>query len=313
MKSNFFLSLIVLTVIIFCLSGCVQKDIINEVIDVNNNTEGRDIHIEINYRFYCPGSTEKIEFTTLVPKDYSKRQKIDHIEFNMEPNETISEDGNQYCFFILEDLDEYFEITINSFLTVYDFDLKTARQVSTKLSEVDENYEEYLQPEKYIESADEDIKDIAYVLKEKEDIETVKNYYDFILKSLDYGGYNPFSLGAEKALESGSGDCTEYSDLLTALCRASGIPARVIEGYTCEKGDRSIGHNWAEVYFQDIGWVPLDPTYDDEGSDISFDDLDANYLYLSFIRNDDMLLNYHYYSYHYWGEEPEIIKEVYVK
>ena len=40
---------------------------------------------------------------------------------------------------------------------------------------------------------------------------------------------------ARHALETHAGDCTEYMALFVALCRRSGIPARGLGGYVCEK------------------------------------------------------------------------------
>jgi hypothetical protein len=80
---------------------------------------------------------------------------------------------------------------------------------------------------------------------------------------MEYFGYNPSSAGAVSALLKGGGDCTEYSDLFVALCRAKGMPARTIEGYTTDTAPDKImlGHNWSEVFFDNYGWVPFDTIY----------------------------------------------------
>lgn len=67
-------------------------------------------------------------------------------------------------------------------------------------------------------------------------------------------------------LQNGHGSCSEYSYLFIALCRAAGLPARYQGGsrprdefpYTDE-----VFHRWTEVYFPDIGWVAVDPTWND--------------------------------------------------
>ncbi len=74
------------------------------------------------------------------------------------------------------------------------------------------------------------------------------------------------SVGYASALEvlnSRQGDCTEFALLTVALCRALGIPARVVFGvvYVSDEfeGHRNFfgGHAWAQVNVKD-GWYSLD-------------------------------------------------------
>ena len=58
------------------------------------------------------------------------------------------------------------------------------------------------------------------------------------------------------------GDCSEHAVLLTALCRARGIPARVATGlvYVSLRNRPGFGfHMWTEVWIHDR-WIPLDAT-----------------------------------------------------
>ena len=54
------------------------------------------------------------------------------------------------------------------------------------------------------------------------------------------------------------GDCTEHSVLVAGLCRAAGIPSRVVMGLECIQGIWG-GHAWNEVWI-DGAWYPLDAT-----------------------------------------------------
>ena len=74
------------------------------------------------------------------------------------------------------------------------------------------------------------------------------------------------SVGYASALEvlnSRKGDCTEFALLTAALCRAVGIPARVVFGVVYVSADFEGhshffgGHAWTQVYIQD-GWYNLD-------------------------------------------------------
>jgi hypothetical protein len=71
---------------------------------------------------------------------------------------------------------------------------------------------------------------------------------------------------ALEVLRVGQGDCNEHTALFVALARASGIPARTAAGLVYS--DRVTGegafyyHAWPEVHFGELGWVPVDPTFD---------------------------------------------------
>ena len=59
------------------------------------------------------------------------------------------------------------------------------------------------------------------------------------------------------------GDCTEHALLATALLRASGIPARRIDGLVYMKAGDGLPalywHEWVEAYVGE--WVEMDPTF----------------------------------------------------
>ena len=69
-------------------------------------------------------------------------------------------------------------------------------------------------------------------------------------------------------LETGEGYCTYFATALTVLLRSAGIPARYVEGFLVPRSDKGTrrelngenGHAWTEVWFDGLGWIPLDPT-----------------------------------------------------
>jgi Transglutaminase-like superfamily len=64
-----------------------------------------------------------------------------------------------------------------------------------------------------------------------------------------------------------TGDCTEHAVLATAMCRAAGIPARVVVGLVYVESLKGFGfHMWYEIYVNQR-WVALDPTYDQSSVD----------------------------------------------
>ncbi|MEO6502254.1 MAG: DUF3488 and transglutaminase-like domain-containing protein [Jatrophihabitantaceae bacterium] len=72
----------------------------------------------------------------------------------------------------------------------------------------------------------------------------------------------------ESFLENKKGFCQQYAAAAAVLMRAAQLPSRVVIGYTHREPDTngtftvmtSDAHAWVEVYFQQIGWVPFDPT-----------------------------------------------------
>ncbi len=132
------------------------------------------------------------------------------------------------------------------------------------------NYK-YILPGEKTESDSDAIKTKAIeIAKTGTVMEKAKRIYDFVNLHIDYNE-NPLfaNKGALSGLLTGKGVCDEFSFLFTAMCRAVGIPSRVVAGYWIENDieenewldisyDR---HSWSEFYVPDIGWVPAEPTF----------------------------------------------------
>jgi len=64
------------------------------------------------------------------------------------------------------------------------------------------------------------------------------------------------------------GYCEQYAGAMAVLVRATGVPARVVLGYTPgqlqDDGSRLVttddAHAWVEAWFSGLGWIPFDPT-----------------------------------------------------
>ena len=64
----------------------------------------------------------------------------------------------------------------------------------------------------------------------------------------------------EYVLDNCHGDCGQVSLLFITLCRCSGIPARFQSGFMMHPRAWNL-HDWAEVYFEGAGWVPVDQSF----------------------------------------------------
>lgn len=96
------------------------------------------------------------------------------------------------------------------------------------------------------------------------DREKVEAIYGYVVTHITYDdskitelapGYIP---DPEATLREGAGICYDFASLTASLCRASGIPARLIKGYA----DTVNGyHAWNEIYC-DGAWITVDTSYD---------------------------------------------------
>jgi len=89
---------------------------------------------------------------------------------------------------------------------------------------------QYVLPSPYIESTHYRMKDIAKKTmaehKDEPAWNQVEALYDWTRDHVQY--VNGPLKGAMKALQDGTGDCEELSSLFIALCRAGGVPARIV-------------------------------------------------------------------------------------
>jgi hypothetical protein len=91
----------------------------------------------------------------------------------------------------------------------------------------------------------------------------------FVASHLKPTGYRRGTQGALWALKNGTGDCTEAACLTVALCRAKGVPARMVSGYLV-RGDGALPlqawHDWAEIH-ENGTWKRVDNM---EGRHVAF-------------------------------------------
>ncbi len=94
----------------------------------------------------------------------------------------------------------------------------------------------------------------------------------------------------EYVLDNNKGDCGQVSLLFITLCRISGIPAHFQSGFMMHPGAWNL-HDWAEIYFEGIGWVPVDQSF---GIPVFARDTDEEYFFLGGIDSWRMIVNSDY-------------------
>lgn len=221
-------------------------------------------------------------------KDIVQYQKDGDIVINPAPDE-IREDefGNLYAYYDMTGFrpGNTFKIKIQRTVDLETFNKEISVRANSEIN--DENMI-YLEPQLRIESDNEEIvakaKELTYEISS--DYKKALALFEFVNTKMDYTTSSQYAnKGALSALQTYKGVCEEFTTLYVALCRAADIPARAVEGYKFETitnenqetGETTeeyklINHVWAEIYLEEYGWLPVEPTiiYAPQGERIAY-------------------------------------------
>ncbi len=211
-----------------------------------------------------PGQPEKQNIWVALVRDYAPYQEVQSMQVSPRNYTLITDEyGNQYAEFdfsgqpagTTQTVDIEYRLAVNEI----GYDLSNCQ------GEIPGDLDAYTQPELHIESANPEITALAKDLSRGNGTvcQQVRSFYDYIGDTLTYTP-NGKNWGAQAALGPMGADCTEYADLLAALSRAQGIPARYFEGLLYLDQQTGVQaateHAWPEVYAPGPGWMALDPT-----------------------------------------------------
>jgi len=118
----------------------------------------------------------------------------------------------------------------------------------------------YLQDHPFLQCAHESIVRLASKLTVSGagNWENASAVRDWVHDNLEKDMVDSFS--AVQALEAGRGECQAHANLMTAICRAAGIPARVVAGIVwTAQWQGFFYHAWVEIRDGET-WYPMDPT-----------------------------------------------------
>lgn len=119
----------------------------------------------------------------------------------------------------------------------------------------------YLYPDEIIQSGNEHIIKLAkeIVGKEKNPYNKAKKIYNYMLSNYSLVKHPqsseilPIDLIINK-----TGDAYDFAYIFTALCRVVGVPCIFNAGVLIDANQNSKSHWWNEIYFEKIGWIPVD-------------------------------------------------------
>ena len=118
-----------------------------------------------------------------------------------------------------------------------------------------------LSPNKFIESDEPQIRLISRLLTNvvTTDEEKARRCFDWVVGFLEYANPIRGLYSSIQALTDKKVDCGGFSTLLTALLRASNIPARCVFGWAVQS--KYGYHAWVEFFDVKKGlWIPCDPS-----------------------------------------------------
>lgn len=99
--------------------------------------------------------------------------------------------------------------------------------------------------------------------------EIIRKIYTWFTNNILWAGAQEYSIISnipEYVLQNRRGDCGMQTFLFMSMLRYKGIPVRWQSGWKVPPDAKNL-HDWCEVYFEGIGWVPVDISYGLQYSD----------------------------------------------
>ena len=104
---------------------------------------------------------------------------------------------------------------------------------------------------------------------ETEPVPVVKKIYEWFKSNIPWTGALEYSIMPnlpEYVYSNRRGDCGMQTFMFISMLRYKGIPVKWQSGWMMPPHSENL-HDWSEVYFEGIGWVPIDVSYDLQKSD----------------------------------------------
>ncbi|MCC2252448.1 transglutaminase-like domain-containing protein [Virgibacillus sp. AGTR] len=202
---------------------------------------------KVTYTFQYFNSTSANVYLWLASPPETRYQKIINEQKSLPVQENEDMIGNQISFYKIE--------SGETMKASYEIEL---------LSKTEDSLPELTQEEKnfFLRSTpmvcvNEEVRHIAFnvIRSETNPKEQTKLLFFYIVKHYNYK-FPPKARGVTHFLKDKNGDCGEFSFLYAALCRAIGIPCRVMVG--AFTGGKHQPHVWNEIYLEQEGWIPVD-------------------------------------------------------
>lgn len=268
--------------------------------------DSRRISVEQAYILQNGKYLDSLELDVAIPSSYEGRQTVNEVSYSTRPKYMYKEDNVTFAHFALKNRDlkrtDTIKLRIDMTLFNFDFVKAKAQRLQEKLKNKDRK--RYLLNTGLYELPKEQNFDLSGDLGDVDTFVMAKGIHDFVVNHVSYQTFFGKDQGATYALKQGKGDCTEYADLMIAICRKNKLPARRVSGCTVQRPSTNLlskifkysSHAWVEVYFDGLGWVPFDPTHSDGSPYTDFNNLETKYVYYAYDQHTKRLD-----SWKYWG------------
>jgi len=124
-----------------------------------------------------------------------------------------------------------------------------------------ESLEMYLRATKNCQVDDDLIKSLAINITKnsRTNLQKANAIFNWVKNQINYVFYYNTKYGAKTTLSNRLGNCVDQTHLFIALSRASGIPARYVNGKCTFISGSTIGHVWAQILVNNV-WTVADTT-----------------------------------------------------
>lgn len=239
------------------------------------------LHYELQHQIVTGDGMKKLMLSFVVPESFDSptyAQRITNFKIRFSPDAeeqktTVDLRGNKIIVANWQSVPKVIDATVS-------FDAQTStglKSISSSapfpLSSVPGHFKVYLGASEQVQTADPAIWELSLKLTAgaKTQFEAVQKVVSWVVDHVRYVN-PPAQYDALYSLQTGKGNCQNYSHLTAALLRHVGIPVRIVNGVTMNepfniswvKGTLTFKmgqgrHSWVEIWFPDLGWVPYDP------------------------------------------------------
>lgn len=142
------------------------------------------------------------------------------------------------------------QVSISDDLDLSDYSSKTL-----------EKYANYLKPNKFLDNTNKEVISLGQGLLNNETkiARIIGIFNNYVQSRLTYGNQIPGLYTVKDSLTNSKVDCGGFDALLGSLCKASGIPSRVVSGFWVGYTSNKM-HAWLQILTPSEIWIPLDPS-----------------------------------------------------
>lgn len=97
------------------------------------------------------------------------------------------------------------------------------------------------------------------------DVQKASEIFKYVTSNIRYdtaeanaiisGAIKNYCPNPDEVLSTRKGICYDYASLFAAMCRAQGIPTKLVKGYV---GPNGLYHAWNQVYLKNVGWITVE-------------------------------------------------------